>query len=137
MHSGRDKCWARINARFYWHGGHAYVKKMTKECVHCLQKNHQIYRADVAPLIPIPVTPKVMWRIHCDLMGPFTTTQSGNKYVALAICAFTKYLEGMGNFYFSYSLFFHSNAASFSKFINPFGLCYQFLLTPVFLLGQI
>ena len=109
MHSGRDKCWARINARFYWHGGHAYVKKMTKECVYCLQKNHQIYRADVAPLIPIPVTPKVMWRIHCDLMGPFTTTQSGNKYVALAICAFTKYLEGMGNFYFSYSLFFHSN----------------------------
>ena len=101
MHSGRDKCWARINARFYWHGGHAYVKKNTKECVFCAQKNNKMYTADVAPLIPIPVTPKVMWRIHCDLMGPFTTTQSGNKYVALAICAFTKFLEGMRNLYFS------------------------------------
>ena len=132
MHSGRDKCWARINARFYWHGGHAYVKKMTKECVYCLQKNHQIYRADVAPLIPIPVTPKVMWRIHCDLMGPFTTTQSGNKYVALAICAFTKYLEGMGNFYFSYSLFFHSNILVHppkKNYTPDISICFQIFKT--------
>ena len=101
MHSGRDKCWQRIKERYYWHGGHSYVKTKTKMCVFCAQKNNNIFhKANVAPLIPIPVTPKVMWRIHCDLMGPFTLTKSGNKYVALAICAFTKYIEAMRNFLF-------------------------------------
>ena len=103
MHSGRDKCWARINERYYWHGGYTFVKEKTRECVYCAQKNQAFNEAPVAPLCTIPVTPKAMWRIHCDLFGPLPKTKSGNAYVAVAICAFTKYVEAMRNF------LFHSN----------------------------
>ena len=99
MHSGRDKCWQRINERYYWYGGHKFVKEKTRECVYCSQKNNVFNKASIASLCPIPVTPKVMWRIHCDLMGPFPLTPNGNKYVAIAICAFTKFVEAMRNFF--------------------------------------
>lgn len=65
----------------------------------CAQKNNIFNRALVAPLNVIPVKPKAMWRIHVDLMGPFPETERGNKYVAIAICAFLKYVEGMRNFF--------------------------------------
>lgn len=53
--------------------------------------------AGVTPLRPIPVTPKIFWRVHIDLAGPFTKTTNGNKYIAIGVCAFIKYIEGKGN----------------------------------------
>ena len=53
--------------------------------------------AAVTPLRPIVVTPKIFWRVHIDLAGPFPTTKNKNKYIAVGICAFTKYIEAKGN----------------------------------------
>ena len=69
----------------------------TKECVVCGHKNNVFNAAGLPPLRPIPVVPKVFWRIHVDLAGPLPETSNGNKYIAIAICAFTKYIEARGN----------------------------------------
>ena len=96
-HSGRIACWARINKRYYWYGGEKYVRMKTKECVICGHKNNVFNRAPVPPLIPIPVTPKIMWRVHVDLTGALPLTKNGNRYIAVAICAFSKFIEAKGN----------------------------------------
>jgi len=53
--------------------------------------------AAVAPLRPIPVTPKIFWRVHIDLAGKFSKTKRGNTFIAIAVCAFSKYIEAKGN----------------------------------------
>jgi len=96
QHSGRDPCWSRIKARFYWVGGKEYIARKTKNCVHCLNKHNPNWPAYMAPLRPIAITPTLFWKLHVDLLGPLPTTSSGNKYIALGVCAFSKYIECEG-----------------------------------------
>jgi len=83
--------------RYYWYSGEKYVRMKTKECIICGHKNNVFNAAPVPPLIPIPVTPKIMWRVHVDLTGKLPVTKNGNKYIVVAICAFSKYIEAKGN----------------------------------------
>ena len=83
--------------RFYWYGGEKYIRMKTKECVICGHKNNVFNSAAVAPLHPIKVTPKIFWRVHVDLTSKLKQTTNGNTYIAIAICAFSKYIEGKGN----------------------------------------
>ena len=76
------------------------MRQKTKDCIICFHKNNGGRRAAVAPLKPITVIPKVMWRVHVDLAGPYCLSKSGNKYLAIGICAFSKYIEAMRNFNF-------------------------------------
>ena len=48
-------------------------------------------------LQPIPVEPKAMFRIHVDLLGPFEMSTNGHRYIALGVCALTKYVEAARN----------------------------------------
>lgn len=83
--------------RYYWYGGEKYVRMKTKECVICGHKNNIFNNASVPPLRPIPVTPKIFWRVHVDLTGKLPLTKNGNKFIAVAVCAFSKYIEAKGN----------------------------------------
>ena len=83
--------------RYYWYGGEKYVRMKTKECVVCGHKNHAFNKAPVPPLIPIPVTAKIFWRVHVDLTAQLPTTKNGNKFIGIAVCAFCKYIEAKGN----------------------------------------
>ena len=83
--------------RYYWYSGEKYVRMKTKECIICGHKNNVFNAAPVPPLIPIPVTPKIMWRVHVDLTGKLPVTKNGNKYIVVAICAFSKYIEAKGH----------------------------------------
>lgn len=85
--------------RFYWLGGEKFVRQKTKECCVCAHKNNIWNNAQVSPLQPIPVIPQIMWRIHIDLAGPFDESNLGNRYLAIAICAFSKYVEAAGNLF--------------------------------------
>ena len=64
------------------------------------------------PLKAIPVKPQAWWRIHIkspehhisvvhrfliDIMGPFEMSNNGNRYVAIGVDAFTKYVEAARN----------------------------------------
>ena len=88
---------SKIHLRYYWHGGEKYVRMKTRECIVCGHKNNVFNAPGFPPLRPIPVTPKLFWRIHVDLAGPLPQTSKGNKYIAIAICAFSKYIEAKGN----------------------------------------
>ena len=83
--------------RYYWYGGEKYVREKTKECIICGHKNNVFNAAAVAPLRPIQVTPKIFWRVHIDLTARLPKTKNGNTFIAIAICAFSKYIEAEGN----------------------------------------
>ena len=68
----------------------------TKECAVCWHKNNALNKAPASPLVPIPVTPKMVWRVHVDI-AKLPQTQNGNKYIALAICENSKYIQAKGN----------------------------------------
>ena len=97
QHTGRQGCWDRIKKRYYWQAGEKYVRMKTKECVICGHKNNVWNKAPVAPLKPIPVSPKIFWRVHVDLTAKLPTTHNRNKFIAIAVCAFSKYIEAKGN----------------------------------------
>ena len=96
-HSGRDKTWQKMNARFYFHGGEKYVREEIANCVVCTNKRLPFLTAGRSPLKPLPIDPLPMMRIHLDLAGPFPASALGNTYIAVAIDGFLKYPEGMGN----------------------------------------
>ena len=97
-HLGRDRTWKVISSRYYWRGGYQYVCEKVKSCVACAHKNDSIWPAGMPPLKPIKVTPKLMWRMHIDCLGPLTQSLNGNQYVAVAVCAFSKFPEAKGTF---------------------------------------
>ena len=94
---GRDITWQKISERYYWCGGQHYVAKKVKECIACAYKNNTLWKAGLPKLTAIPVTPKVFYRVHIDFMGPLSQSRNGNSYIGLAVCAFTKFVEGAGN----------------------------------------
>ena len=93
---GRDITWQKINERYYWRGGQAYVAQKVKECVACAYKNNTIWKAGLPALTAIPVIPKPFWRLNLYFAGPFSRSRNGNAYIGLAVCAFTKYVEAAG-----------------------------------------
>ena len=98
-HSGMNKAWERINKKFYFSGGQGWVREKTRDCVACAHKNNTVWPAVRAPLKPIVVAPKAMWRIHIDLLGPLQpVSDSGNRFVAIAVDALTKFPEALGNY---------------------------------------
>jgi hypothetical protein len=96
-HSGRDKTWQKVRKRFYWHGGEKYVRDKVANCVVCANKHTAPWTAGLAPLKPLKVEPQPMMRIHLDLAGPFPPSAVGNVHIGVAVCAFLKYPEAMGN----------------------------------------
>ena len=96
-HSSRDKTYQKFHERYWFPGMSIYVREKVRECVGCANKNSRHWPAEMTPLVPIPVDPQVMWRIHADIMGPLKQSESGNKYVIIAVDAFTKYVEVKGN----------------------------------------
>ena len=65
--------------------------------VACNNKTNINSKAPVAPLRPLKPPSLPFMRVHFDLLGPLPETTTGNKYIAIAVCAFTKYVEARGN----------------------------------------
>ena len=86
-----------LNLRYYWYKGEKFVRMKTKECVICGHKKNMFNTPAVPPLKPLPVQAQIFWRVHVDLTGQLPVTKNGNKYIAIAICAFSKYIEAKGN----------------------------------------
>ena len=81
--------------------GWVYVQEKVKNCVMCQDKTKVELKASRVPLRAIPVKPWLWGRVHFDLAGPFPVSNNGNTYFALAVCAFSKYIECEGNLFFS------------------------------------
>ena len=60
-------------------------------------KKAKSWKVIMPKLQPIAVEPKAMFRIHVDLLGPFEMSANGHRYIALGVCALTKYVEAARN----------------------------------------
>ena len=88
-HLGVKKTRARVRARFWWPKCRQEIRRYVQSCSSC-QKNKGPSKRLKAPLQKYTVG-CVGERVASDIMGPFSETDSGNRYIVVFICYFSKY----------------------------------------------
>ncbi|VDI23541.1 Hypothetical predicted protein [Mytilus galloprovincialis] len=90
-HLGQQKTLDRVKQSFLWYHLHSDCINYVKSCHICNQnkKAHINPRAALSKFhAGCP-----MERIHLDILGPFNTSESGNRYVLMMIDQFSKWIE--------------------------------------------
>lgn len=90
-HYGIAKTLRRLRGRFYWPGCRRDVELYVHCCDLCTAKKGPTQRSH-APLQQYLVGAP-MERVAVDILGPFPATDSGNRYVLVAMDYFTKWPE--------------------------------------------
>ena len=85
------KTYLKIKERYFWTGMYTEIEKWCASCVDCATKKTPLNLAK-APLQPIPVEGPFD-RVAVDVLGPFPTSERGNKYVVIFTDYFTKWPE--------------------------------------------
>ena len=85
------KTYLKIKERYFWTGMYTEIEKWCASCVDCATKKTPRNLAK-APLQPIPVEGPFD-RVAVDVLGPFPTSERGNKYVVIFTDYFTKWPE--------------------------------------------
>ena len=91
-HLGIAKTAEKLKKRFYWPGMTVDIAAFVKSCGPCSQKKSPShpFRAGFGKM-PLPSRP---WDwISNDITGPFPTSDSGNKYILVVVCGFSKWVE--------------------------------------------
>lgn len=89
-HLGVSRTYDRIRRRFYWPGLLRSVRRYVSACDSCQRrKTPQMFPAGHLQPIDVPVEP--FFRVGLDLLGPFPTSSTGNKWVAVATDYATRY----------------------------------------------
>jgi hypothetical protein len=89
-HLGRDKTFAKVYSHFYWPSMYADIQVYVERCTVCARRKGP-GRAQIARLNPIPVA-EVGDRWVVDLVGPLPESKKGNKYIAVFVDSFSKYV---------------------------------------------
>ena len=89
-HWGRDKTFTKIGKSFFWPSMRRDCQLFVDTCAVChLNKVGRPQRAQLLHYeAGVPGE-----RVHLDILGPFTTSESGNKYVLMILDQFTRWLE--------------------------------------------
>ena len=67
-----------------------FVEKTRLEASRTVEISEQtFFVCGFEPLRPSVITPKIFWRVHMDLFGPFPSSALGSRYGILAVCAFS------------------------------------------------
>jgi len=91
-HLGFNKTLDRVSKRYYWKKLRSDVKQYVKTCSECqTRKIPRLKPAGKMQFFQIPEIP--FENVQIDVMGPFTRTTKGNKYVVTAIDYLTKWIE--------------------------------------------
>ena len=90
-HLGRDKTIAKIRQRAYWYELTRDISLHVATCRECSKSKRSI-RHPIAPLQCFQAGYPGD-RVHLDMLGPFSTSEYGNKYVLMIIDQFTRWLE--------------------------------------------
>ena len=91
-HLGVAKTAERLKKRFYWPKMAVDVAAHVKSCAPCSQKKSPShpFKAGFGEM-PLPSRP---WDwISTDITGPFPTSDSGNRYILVVVCGFSKWVE--------------------------------------------
>jgi len=87
-HPGVRATFDLCRSRFWWKGMGHDCRVFVEHCRQCHPTQHVLVRHQ--PLHPLPIV-QVFHRINVDLSGPHALTPRGNRYIAVAIDAFSKY----------------------------------------------
>ena len=90
-HLGFEKTYHKIQQRYFWTGMYSEIGKWCASCVDCATKKTP-RNLPKAPLQPITVE-EPFDRAAVDVLGPFPTSDQGNKYVIVFSDYFTKWSE--------------------------------------------
>lgn len=92
-HYGIRRTAAMLLTKYWWYGLLADVTHVVSHCEHC-SRVQASFTAKPEQLQPIPIS-SMGFRWHVDLAGPFPTSTMGNKYIMIAVEAFSKHLEAV------------------------------------------
>jgi hypothetical protein len=92
-HQGRDKTRLILKRSFMWYGMTVDAEIYVKQCAIC-SVNKKACRRPMAPM-EMHHAGFPMERVHLDVLGPFTTSLSGNKYILVMIDQFSKWIEAV------------------------------------------
>ncbi len=90
-HLSFQKTYLRIKHRYFWVGMYSEIEKWCASCIDCATKKTP-RNLTKSPLQPIPVEGPFD-RVAVDILGPFPTSEKGNKYVIIFTDYFTKWPE--------------------------------------------
>ena len=92
MHPGIDKTYYIIKQRYFRAGLKALIITYIKQCNTCPNKKGR-NTAKKTPIQkrPGPIEPFSVWSM--DIVGPYTLSENGNKYILTMICEFSKWIE--------------------------------------------
>eukprot|EP00112_Aurelia_sp_Birch-Aquarium-sp1_P019450 Seg4814.2 transcript_id=Seg4814.2/GoldUCD/mRNA.D3Y31 product="Gypsy retrotransposon integrase-like protein 1" protein_id=Seg4814.2/GoldUCD/D3Y31 len=90
-HLAFQRTYLKIKERYFWKGMYSEIEKWCASCVDCATKKTP-RNLGKAPLQPIPVEGPFD-RVAVDVLGPFPTSDRGNKYVVVFTDYFTKWPE--------------------------------------------
>jgi hypothetical protein len=92
-HFGEHRTLTKIRRRYFWHNRTADVKVAVRECQQCqmVKSSGNMHSGD-EHLKSIPVC-DLFYRVALDTAGPLPKTDSGNKYILVAINHYSKWCE--------------------------------------------
>jgi hypothetical protein len=92
-HFGVTKTMAKIRERFWFNRMEKFVRKYIRTCTSC-QFLKTEKKARYGMLVPIkPEVDEPFYKVGIDIMGPFHRSKAGNKFVIVACCYFSRYVE--------------------------------------------
>ena len=90
-HMGQQKTLQLVKGRFHWYGMDSDVELYVLACDTC-QVSKKPNRRARAPLVRYHAG-SFGEKLHMDILGPFTKSEHGSKYVLIMVDNFTKYVE--------------------------------------------
>jgi len=93
-HLGIAKTLDRLLTQFWWPGIGADVSRYVRSCDAC-QRTTPKGRVGKAPLQKMPIIREPFQRVGIDLVGPLTTSSSGNRYILCIVDYATRYPEAV------------------------------------------
>lgn len=93
-HQGVNRTYKRIKEKYSWRKMKKEVTKFIKKCQSC-QKNKILGRNTKMPLEITSTSSEPFEKIFLDIVGPLTTTESGNKYILTIQDDLTKFSDAI------------------------------------------
>jgi len=90
-HFGINRTLEKIRRRFYWATCKKDVEDWCKSCMECVVKKGPPDKGKSPMQIYNVGTP--FERLQMDILGPFPSSVSGNKYLLVIVDCFTKWVE--------------------------------------------
>ena len=88
-HGGVERTMRYIQAEYFVHKLRNHVELYIKTCIKCAQ--HRVQGRKRAPIFQYPVPLEPFYQIHMDILGPFTISYCGNKYIICFVDRLTRY----------------------------------------------